>query len=194
MASKQEQDGTEELHKALRASKEISQTWTLHQFVSEVSEMGAKIPNFETIHTDEAFGRFLRGIILCAEAGHDRRALEAAIAQPENKKLAKNYVDLLHLIVFELIKAGKGQHLLTNGYEISRSGASDSPVEPREINLNKAQLVTKMWERVHGLLGDSLFAHIVKNFLIFTKTRDHSLVQLSGTNVWAFFSERPGPG
>lgn len=49
-----------------------------------------------------------------------------------------------------------------------------------------------MWERVHGLLGDTLCSYMFKNFLVFERTKDHSLVQLSGTNVWAFFSDRPG--
>jgi hypothetical protein len=94
------------------------------------------------------------------------------------------------MVVYDLLRAGKHQHLLTLGFE--KSTQAGMMVEPREINFNKGQLVTKQWERVHGLLGDAVFTFMLKNFLVFEKTADHSLVQLAGTNVWSFFGERPG--
>lgn len=65
-------------------------------------------------------------------------------------------------------------------------------MESRELNLNKGRLVTKKWEQVYLLLGPAVFKYVLKRFIIFEKTADHSLVQLSGTNIWSFFNDRPG--
>jgi hypothetical protein len=78
---KQDNDGTEELHKALRASKEIAETWTLYSFLYEVRKMGATLPDFETVDTDAGFKKFLKGVIVCAEAAYDPAALQAAAVQ-----------------------------------------------------------------------------------------------------------------
>ena len=40
------------------------------------------------------------------------------------------------------------------------------------------------------MLGDHLFAHLYKELIVFLKTRDHSLVQISGTNVFNFLSDK----
>ena len=49
VTAKQEWDGTEELHKALNSSSEISKTWTLLQFLSDIQQMGGIVTNFRDI-------------------------------------------------------------------------------------------------------------------------------------------------
>lgn len=53
-------------------------------------------------------------------------------------------------------------------------------------------MVTKNWERVYLYLGDHLFMHIYKEYMIFLKTRDESLVQISGTNIFCYLNEKLG--
>jgi hypothetical protein len=53
-------------------------------------------------------------------------------------------------------------------------------------------MVTKNWERVYHMLGDSVFWHLYKEYMIFLKTRDESLVQISGTNIFCYLSDRLG--
>lgn len=60
------------------------------------------------------------------------------------------------------------------------------------INLNKQCMVTKNWEKVYFMLGDHLFRHIYKEYIIFLKTRDDSLVQISGTNIFSYLSDKMG--
>jgi len=42
------------------------------------------------------------------------------------------------------------------------------------------------------MLGDAVFAHIYREFMIFLKTRDESLVQISGTNIFCYLSDKLG--
>jgi hypothetical protein len=37
-------------------------------------------------------------------------------------------------------------------------------------------MITKNWEKVYFILGDYLFKHMYKEYMIFLKTRDESLV------------------
>jgi len=53
-------------------------------------------------------------------------------------------------------------------------------------------MVTRNWERVYLILGDAVFSHIYKEYMIFLKTRDESLVQISGTNIFCYLSDRLG--
>jgi hypothetical protein len=52
---------------------------------------------------------------------------------------------------------------------------SDS-VKVNFINLNKQCMMTRQWENVYKILGDKMFAHLYKEYIIFQKTRDESLV------------------
>ena len=60
------------------------------------------------------------------------------------------------------------------------------------INLNKQCLITRNWESVYKILGDALFKHLYKEYIIFLKTRDDSLVQVSGTNIFVYLNEKLG--
>ena len=42
------------------------------------------------------------------------------------------------------------------------------------------------------MLGDQVFQHLYKEFLIFMKTLDDSLVQISGTNIFVYLNEKLG--
>ena len=60
------------------------------------------------------------------------------------------------------------------------------------VNLNKSQFVTSDWEKVYHVLGDHLFGHLYKEYIIFLKTLDDSLVQVAGTNIFHYLSEKFG--
>lgn len=53
-------------------------------------------------------------------------------------------------------------------------------------------MITRNWEHVYLMLGDKLFAHLYKEYIIFLRTRDDSLVQISGTNVFVYLNDRLG--
>ena len=45
---------------------------------------------------------------------------------------------------------------------------------------------------MYKILGDALFKHLYKEYIIFLKTRDDSLVQVSGTNIFVYLNEKLG--
>jgi len=53
-------------------------------------------------------------------------------------------------------------------------------------------MVTKSWELVYFMLGDLLFSHVYKEYIIFLKTREDSLVQISGTNIFCYLNDKLG--
>lgn len=53
-------------------------------------------------------------------------------------------------------------------------------------------MITKNWERIYLMLGDAVFWHVYKEYMIFLKTRDESLVQISGTNIFCYLNDRLG--
>ena len=67
-------------------------------------------------------------------------------------------------------------------------------VKQVHINLNKQSMVTKNWERIYLMMGDHIFRYFYENYLIFLKTRDDSLVQISGCNIFVFLNDKFGRG
>lgn len=53
-------------------------------------------------------------------------------------------------------------------------------------------MMTRQWENVYKILGDKMFAHLYKEYIIFQKTRDESLVQISGTNIFVYLNDKLG--
>lgn len=53
-------------------------------------------------------------------------------------------------------------------------------------------MMTRQWECVYKILGTKMFAHLYKEYIIFTITRDESLVQISGTNIFVYLNEKLG--
>jgi hypothetical protein len=53
-------------------------------------------------------------------------------------------------------------------------------------------MITRNWEQVYKILGDALFSHLYKEYIIFLKTRDDSLVQISGTNIFVYLNDKLG--
>lgn len=45
---------------------------------------------------------------------------------------------------------------------------------------------------MYKLLGDSLFEHLYQEYIIFLKTKDDSLIQVSGTNIFFYLNEKFG--
>ena len=87
----------------------------------------------------------------------------------------------------ELLNENKVLHLMTQGFLIK-----DGVLEQTHVNLNRAQFVSKYWEKVYHILGDHVTKHIQKDYLIFFKTQDDSLVQISGPNIFKYLSEKFG--
>jgi hypothetical protein len=65
-------------------------------------------------------------------------------------------------------------------------------VKQVHINLNKQSMVTKNWESVYLMLGDHVFRYFYKNYMIFLRTRDDSLVQISGCNIFIYLNDKFG--
>jgi len=45
---------------------------------------------------------------------------------------------------------------------------------------------------VYMILGDRMFSHLYKEYTVFLKTRDESLVQVNGTNIFVYLNDRLG--
>jgi hypothetical protein len=53
-------------------------------------------------------------------------------------------------------------------------------------------MITRNWETVYKILGDELFSHLYKEYIVFLRTRDDSLVQISGTNIFVYLNDKLG--
>lgn len=137
--------------------------------------------------------------------------LSRVIGKGHKLQYKENYVDLLTDVVRDLLFEDKKQHLQTYGYilekqmqrEVESPVQSEMPsildkyhsshrVKQVHINLNKQSMVTKQWENVYMMLGDEVFRYFYKNYLIFLRTRDDSLVQISGQNIFVFLNDKFG--
>lgn len=88
-------------------------------------------------------------------------------------------MDLISDIIRELLREGKTNKLQTFGYSLEgdQTAASETDsVKVNFINLNKQCMITRNWEMVYQILGDRLFAHLYKEYTVFLRTRDESLV------------------
>jgi hypothetical protein len=138
--------------------------------------------------------------------------LEETCKKDFKTEYKNSYVDLISKIVEELLIEGKLNKLQTFGYQLEKTGgpvpsgggynamnmppmmgnAGGYSVKCNYINLNKQCMITKNWERVYLMLGDAVFWHVYKDYMIFLKTRDESLVQISGTNIFFYLNDRLG--
>jgi len=71
-------------------------------------------------------------------------------------------------------------------------GPATEMIKCNFINLNKQCMITRNWEQVYKILGDAVFSHVYKEYIIFLKTRDDSLVQISGTNIFVYLNDKLG--
>lgn len=98
------------------------------------------------------------------------------------------------------MREGRSQHLQVYGSSLEQTPShpfggpnpGDVNIKQTHINLNKQQLITRDWEKVYLMLGDHLFAHLYAEYIIFYKTKDDSLIQVSGTNIFSYLSEKFG--
>ena len=60
------------------------------------------------------------------------------------------------------------------------------------VPVNKKSILTWQWEIVYLCMGDNLFKFFYKNYMIFLKTKDDSLVQISGENIFIFINYKFG--
>jgi hypothetical protein len=56
----------------------------------------------------------------------------------------------------------------------------------------KSYLVTKPWFNLYEVIGDQLFSHLLKEYMIFIPSKDDSLVQISGPNLFQYLSDNFG--
>lgn len=52
--------------------------------------------------------------------------------------------------------------------------------------------MTKSWDTVYTVLGEALFKHYYKEYLTFLQTKDDSLVQIAGINIFYYLNENFG--
>jgi hypothetical protein len=106
-------------------------------------------------------------------------------------------MDLISDIIRELLREGKTNKLQTFGYSLEGDQTATSEVDSVKvnfINLNKQCMITRNWEMVYQILGDRLFAHLYKEYTVFLRTRDESLVQVNGTNIFVYLNDRLARG
>ena len=141
-----------------------------------------------------------------------------AIKRGFELSFGESYLDLLTEVVKELLYEDKKQHLQTYGYQLEKNtqqkqeeaasntggfpGANERSILDKfhdshyvkqvHINLNKQSMVTKNWEQVYLMLGDHVFRYFYKNYMIFLRTRDDSLVQISGCNIFVYLNDKFG--
>lgn len=160
---------------------------------------------------DKQFQRFLNSIIVCTEEDYRQADLNKLAREKPKLEYADRYIDLLSEIIKELLREGKLQKLQTFGYSLeqvqgnqirdhlmnggpdpAKMNSASEQVKCNFINLNKQCLITRNWESVYKILGDDLFKHLYKEYIIFLKTRDDSLVQVSGTNIFVYLNDKLG--
>ena len=53
--------------------------------------------------------------------------------------------------------------------------------------------MTRTWEKLYWIMGDNLFVHIFKYYLIFQRSdSDDTLIQICGTNLFEYLHEHFG--
>ena len=60
------------------------------------------------------------------------------------------------------------------------------------INLNKSEFICFEWEQIYQIMGDAIFDHFYKTYLIFVRGADDSLIQLSGSNIFEYIRDKFG--
>lgn len=53
--------------------------------------------------------------------------------------------------------------------------------------------MTRTWEKLYWMMGDHLFEHMFKNYLIFQRSENEdTLIQICGTNLFEYLHEHFG--
>jgi hypothetical protein len=52
--------------------------------------------------------------------------------------------------------------------------------------------MTNNWDLVYSVMGDALFSHLYKEYMIFLQTKDDSLVQIAGINIYQYLNDNFG--
>ena len=147
-------------------------------------------------------------MIICTEPGYNPDTLAQLAKEEPQLDYQDRYMDLISEIIKELLREGKTNKLQTFGYslegdgnvrqqqqpdqDIQMQGQHNDSVKVNFINLNKQCMITRNWEIVYLILGDRLFSHLYKEYTVFLKTRDESLVQVNGTNIFVYLNDKLG--
>ena len=200
----------EDLHMALKSCNEIGSARTLLQFLQDLQKiegqraLSAQHVNMIKNDPTKVFKNWLSTVIVCTEGNYDTKLLEEIAREEPKFTYEHKYMDLLSDIIKELLRENKSNKLQTFGYTLEdpptnlqpgdnpMNGVKESAVKVNFINLNKQCMITRNWERVYQMLGDRLFAHLYKEYIVFLKTRDDSLVQISGTNIFVYLNDKLG--
>lgn len=191
---------------ALKSCREIENPMNLEMFLEHIEALAPKTftkqYNDMNIRKNHPFKEFMKSTIVCTEAGYSMEKLEEVVRMPLEFQYKNNYIGMLDRTVRETIKelqaCRKPPKLQTLGYEL-RPPTTSTDGSVREetltcnyINLNKQCMVTANWEKIYFCLGDHLFMHFLKEYLIFLRNVDDSLVQIWGTNIFTYLNEKLG--
>ncbi|CDW74133.1 telomerase reverse transcriptase [Stylonychia lemnae] len=216
----QNNNENDDLHMALKSCNEIGSAKTLYCFLIDLNKMSDAIPskrNLEMMQTEKSFLFFCHNVVLCTESSYNENVLHNLVKQEFKLEFKNSYIDLISKVIKDILieieekpqkmdKNDKPNKLQTFGYKLVKPDSyqqhnqninnqgdnKNYQVKCDYINLNKQCMITKNWERVYLLLGDTLFMHVYKEYMIFLKTRDDSLVQISGTNIFSYLNEKFG--
>jgi len=100
------------------------------------------------------------GVTVCVSADYD----EAELARVQKTKYETRFsLDQMIFRVRSELTAGKRENILVHGSDL-RTGKKQQIADH-----NLSLLVSDNWRKVHRLLGDFLFAHLLKEYFIFMK-------------------------
>lgn len=110
LSQKSTWDGVQELHNALKASKEIGRSMSLHQFIMDLQD-NLRTEDVQYIYDTPDFCKFLQSVIVCTEAKYNENALKQVLKKPKECRKGGSYLNMLSSLVVELLKEQKIHHL-----------------------------------------------------------------------------------
>jgi len=85
--------------------------------------------------------------------------------------------------IAKLLRQKKDAEVLqTIGYWLK----SESSVVAINVTTLKQYFILRKWDNIRHMIGNHLFQHLYENYLIFTKSKDGSLVQIAGVNIFSY--------
>ncbi|CAI2374740.1 unnamed protein product [Moneuplotes crassus] len=178
----------DEIHPALKTSKEISWCKTLLDFLIEMADNDHLLDKWKDyINSDKYFIKFASNIILAFDRDYNVQELKD-ISSRQKMKSNEQVDDLIKKCIQSLLessKEGDKKKLQCFGIQLVKTRA-DTTIKGMNQSSQKSYFQKKHWSDVRLMIGDELFCHIYKNYLIFERTREGSLVQFAGKNIFEF--------
>nr|AAP42279.1 telomerase reverse transcriptase [Moneuplotes crassus] len=177
-----------EIHSALKTSEEIPWCKSLLDFLKEMAEnnhLEEKWNNF--LKSDKTFNKFASNIILAFDNNYNVQELKD-ISFREKRRSSEQLDELIKKCIQSLLESSKDsdrKKLQCFGYQLTRH-RGETTMKALNLSTQKQYFLRKEWNDVRLMIGDELFCHIYKNYLIFERTREGSLVQFAGKNIFGF--------